>query len=772
MSLMARTKAETLAFLSERLQTGYILPFFWFSRRQWQQDQKEVLRALFAHDWSHQALVVRSSAHDEDGQRGSQAGHYRSVLNVVGETALIAAIEQVAESLEGDPEADQILIQPLLEDVVLSGVAFSCDPSTGAPWLVFNYQDQSSDTTAVTAGQTNQLKTWYYYLHANPCAPDPRLQGLVALVYEVQTLLEYPALDLEVACCHNGQWVLFQARPLLAVKPWCEVEQHHRWMTQLAHFLEPMESKHPFLFGHRTIYGVMPDWNPAEMIGIRPRPLARTLYQELITDSIWAYQRNNYGYRNLRSFPLMLNLGGCPYIDVRVSFNSFIPATLPADLAEKLVDYYLQRLIDMPAYHDKVEFEIIFSCYTLDLPERLAILYDWGFQAEEVELLAQHLRDLTHRILHRETGLWKKDIAKLDILSQRRTELLHSELGPRERIYWLLEDCKRYGTLPFAGLARAGFIAVQMLDSLVRTGILSVEERACFLRNLNTISQQMQHDYSRLSRSEFLAIYGHLRPGTYDILSPRYDQALDHYFAASRSPDNPPSFRLSLEQFKQIEEALQTHSLALSVLELFDFIKAAIEGREFAKFLFTRHLSDLLEEIATLAAGWGWNREDCSFLDIQVLCRALHSSRDLKEVMETSIAQGRQEYALTQTLVLPPLITRPEQIWQFYLEPGTPNYITQGRVQGPVRFCEAPPESLKGAILLIPSADPGYDWIFNHGIAGLITLYGGVNSHMAIRAGEMGIPAVIGAGEVLYQQWQKAQLLEIDAATRQVRILA
>ena len=53
--------------------------------------------------------------------------------------------------------------------------------------------------------------------------------------------------------------------------------------------------------GKTTIFGVMPDWNPAEIIGLKPKPLAH-LSQELITDSIWAYQRNNYGYRNLRSF--------------------------------------------------------------------------------------------------------------------------------------------------------------------------------------------------------------------------------------------------------------------------------------------------------------------------------------------------------------------------------------------------------------------------------------------------------------------------------------
>ena len=104
----------------------------------------------------------------------------------------------------------------------------------------------------------------------------------------------------------------------------------------------------------------MPDWNPAEIIGIRPK-LALSLYRELVTDSIWAYQRHNYGYRNLRSHPLMVNFFGLPYIDVRVSFNSFIPADLEDKLATKLIDYYISRLEENPSLHDKVEFEILFS---------------------------------------------------------------------------------------------------------------------------------------------------------------------------------------------------------------------------------------------------------------------------------------------------------------------------------------------------------------------------------------------------------------------------
>ena len=35
-----------------------------------------------------------------------------------------------------------------------------------------------------------------------------------------------------------------------------------------------------------------------------------------------------------------------------------------------------------------------------------------------------------------------------------------------DKIYWLIENCKTYGTLPFAGLARAGFVGTEILKSL------------------------------------------------------------------------------------------------------------------------------------------------------------------------------------------------------------------------------------------------------------------------------------------------------------------
>ena len=44
---------------------------------------------------------------------------------------------------------------------------------------------------------------------------------------------------------------------------------------------------------------------------------------------------------------------------------------------------------------------------------------------------------------------------------------------------------------------------------------------------------------------------------------------------------------------------------------------------------------------------------------------------------------------------------------------------------------------------------------FSHNIAGLITQYGGTNSHMAIRCAELGIPAAIGIGDKRYENLQE-----------------
>jgi phosphoenolpyruvate-protein kinase (PTS system EI component) len=99
-----------------------------------------------------------------------------------------------------------------------------------------------------------------------------------------------------------------------------------------------------------------------------------------------------------------------------------------------------------------------------------------------------------------------------------------------------------------------------------------------------------------------------------------------------------------------------------------------------------------------------------------------------------------------------------------------PNFITSKCVTARlINWTGNEYQNLAGSIILIPQADPGYDWLFAHNIAGLITKYGGANSHMAIRAAEMALPAAIGIGDKLYEELSCANYLHLDCALQQIR---
>ena len=139
--------------------------------------------------------------------------------------------------------------------------------------------------------------------------------------------------------------------------------------------------------------------------------------------------------------------------------------------------------------------------------------------------------------------------------------------------------------------------------------------------------------------------------------------------------------------------------------------------------------------------------------------------------LRDNIEENKRRYALTQSLILPPLITAPEEVYGFHLPPTQPNYITQKSITTSIAHISDPPESFAGKILFIPSADPGFDWVFTRGISGFVTQFGGVNSHMAIRAGELGIPAVIGAGQALFQRWGAAKKIHLDCSGKLVQVI-
>ena len=778
------SKAQTLKGLSEMLTSASILPIYIFTVKDFRKDTLLVIKKI--HDFfKNDFLVVRSSSQNEDASEISNAGHFESVLNVNREndTELKKAIENVIKSYgKNCPDTEEIFVQPQLSNIEMAGVAFTSNIDTLAPYYTINY-DESGSTDSVTNGKGKNLKTFVCFKESPVNCENKKLTSLITSLKELENIFDFNHLDVEFAFTKEKKPYIFQVRKISksGKEDLSQIDLGYT-LLKIHKKIVKLSAPHPNLLGEHAVYGVMPDWNPAEIIGLKPKHLAASLYKEIITDSIWAYQRDNYGYRNLRSHPLMLLFLGVPYIDVRVDFNSFIPKELDEKIAKKLVEYYLKKLISSPALHDKIEFEIVHSCFYFNLPGRLSNdLGAAGFTAKEIRSIEKALLTITNTIINPETGLYKKDLKQAEKLKEKYDQITSSQLSIVDKIYWLLEDCKRYGTLPFAGIARSAFIATQFLRSFVELNIISKEEYNLFIGSINTITKDLNNDLAslykkKITKENFLKKYGHLRPGTYDILSSRYDENFDNYFSGKTSVHSEHlNFKFSERHLSKIDDLIKKHGLAITPSELIDFIRISIEGREKVKFIFTKSLSKVLSLIEELAIKYEVKRDDLPYLDIKTILELYASLdyRDVKEIFERDIEKNKRTYKYTKAVKLPSLISNPNDVYFHFLHVEEPNYITLKNICSQVVSQEVIKSiDLHNKIIFIKSADPGFDFLFSKNIGGLVTQFGGANSHMAVRCAELGIPAVIGAGEINFNSWINAKVLEIDCLNQLVRIIS
>ena len=87
-------------------------------------------------------------------------------------------------------------------------------------------------------------------------------------------------------------------------------------------------------------------------------------------------------------------------------------------------------------------------------------------------------------------------------------------------------------------------------------------------------------------------------------------------------------------------------------------------------------------------------------------------TQDLKVSLGKSIKKGRASYQVTKNLQLPTLIINPSDVWSFARLKNEPSFVTLLSAKGHVVNVSKTDSNLKDCVLMIPSADPGFDWIF------------------------------------------------------------
>ncbi len=711
-------------------------------------------------------VAVRSSSVEEDGNKTTNAGKFKSILNInpKNKKKLSFALNEVIKPLNKNKN-NEFFIQSMVNNVKYSGVCFTQSINNSLSGYEINYT-KNNKTDIITSGKENGEKI--FFIENKKYELKAEFKKLINSIKEIEKITKEKYLDIEFAISNNKIFIL-QVRKLLSTNSIGKLKTINV-INKLTKKIQKLKKKSKSLFGKTTFFGVMPDWNPAEIIGTKPKPLSLSLYKYLITDSVWSENRNKYGYNNVYPFHLLTTFYGTPYVDLRIDFNSWVPSNIPNNLKEKLVNYYLNKFSKNKKSHDKIEFDIVYSCCSFDTKKRIysELLKD-NFKKSEIKIILKNLIRITNNTIKN----YNDDYNFINKLPQKQTLVNSSKIYEVDKIFWLLNDCKKYGTLPFAGLARCAFVAIEFLNSLVRLKILTIDEKQKFLSSIKTVTGEIVEDFSKLNKNSFLRKYGHLRPNTYDISVNNYKEGYNYYFNKKKKIKRKKfsKFYFSKKQKQQIIKLIKKNSINLTYIEFINFLRSSIKFREESKFIFTKSIDLIFKNIKRLSKRIGVDYKDFSYVDINSIMDLYNNldSSDLKDKFIKEIEINKKVYDFNKNIKIPDVISETKDIFISYENDGSANFIGTKRIFGKNIFLKSTKkQKLENKIICIENADPGYDYIFNRKILGLITKYGGVNSHMSIRCSELSIPAAIGIGEKRFEELKNQKFINLDCESKKI----
>ena len=168
---------------------------------------------------------------------------------------------------------------------------------------------------------------------------------------------------------------------------------------------------------------------------------------------------------------------------------------------------------------------------------------------------------------------------------------------------------------------------------------------------------------------------------------------------------------------EKIEKFLDENYRDLSGRNLTDFIVAAVEKRERSKFEFSKLLSFIFVQIKKFFHRFNIMEDDLQHLSIDDILSFIQKEIDILEIGQI-IERNRKLKGIASTIRLPELIRSTDD---FYVIPhiaSKPNFIGLEKVSGRINHMSKTEQTvdLRGTIVSIENADPGYDWIFGYGI--------------------------------------------------------
>ena len=335
-------KAQNLEYLKNlNIKEINIPNFIIFSFLEWKRNKQLIIKNIKKR--LNNKICVRSSFYKEDNSKNSLAGKFESFINLENNTINIKkAVNNLSKQYKNfqkntiDFDKNFFLIQNFVNESICSGVVTNFTLGEGVPYYTINYNDLSSSTSSVTSGDKNSFRVLYVSRSSKNNIRSSKFKKIVDVIQRIEKKYNYAPIDIEFAVGKNLKIYILQIRPISTTFKWKSINNN-----KFQSLLNKSERKYLKIkkrnlrYGKKAVFGLMPDWNPAEIIGFQPNLFSYSLYEFLVTNKIWAKGRNQMGYKKLNNPKLMYSFSGKPFVDLRMSFNSLLPEKLNDKIGKK-----------------------------------------------------------------------------------------------------------------------------------------------------------------------------------------------------------------------------------------------------------------------------------------------------------------------------------------------------------------------------------------------------------------------------------------------------